>query len=211
MTVAAGPLDAATKRAKVMADPLRVEILQHILEFGCKAPSEVANELNEPVNKVSYHCRKLVEYGYFEVAREEPGLRGSTKTFFCAIEQDFIGESDWEEMDDSRKPGALNSIFALVIGDFDHALEADTFGDDGRWHLMRNPMRSVDQQGLDDLLKAHMDLYNRTVEIQREAAERLAASGEEPVAVASSSECFRVAAFRGRKSGKVDRYRPVHV
>jgi hypothetical protein len=181
-----------------MADPNRIRILQHILEEGVKAASEVANELGLPLNSVSYHCGKLLAYECIELVRVEI-VRGGAKKYYRAIEQDYISAPNWEDMEDWRKPGALTGIMALIIGDFDHALEADTFGDDGRWHLMRNPLRSVDQRALDDLLEAHMDLYERSIEIQREAAERLANCDEQPISVASSSECFRVAAFRGRK------------
>ena len=89
-------------------------------------------------------------------------------------------------------------MMSWVIGDFEHALSEETFGDDGRWHLMRNALRSVDQQGLDDLLAAHMEPYHRSNEIQKEAAERLCRSGEGSIKVTSSSQCYRVATFSGR-------------
>jgi len=193
---------ASGKRAKAMADPNRARILQHLVEEGVKAASELSNELLLPLNSVSYHCRKLAEFDCIELVKTEI-VRGGCKKYWRAIDTDFVSGPDWQEMDDWRKPGALMGMMSWIIGDFDHALAADTFGDDGRWHIMRNPLRSVDQQGLDDLLKAHMDLYQRSNQIQREAAERLRESDEESIRVTSASQCFRVETFGGRdKSAK---------
>jgi hypothetical protein len=188
---------ASRRRGKAMADPNRVRILQHIVEEGVKAASEISNELLLPLNSVSYHCNKLAEYDCIELVRMEV-IRGGAKKYWRAIDTDFVSGPDWQEMEDWRKPGALMGMFSWVAGDFDHALDADTFGDDGRWHLMRNALKSVDQQGLDDLLAAHMALFDRSNEIQKEAAERLRQTGEESIRVTSASQCFRVETFSGR-------------
>jgi hypothetical protein len=180
-----------------MADPNRARILQHLVEGGVKAASEISNELLLPLNSVSYHCNKLAEFDCIELVRTEV-VRGGCKKYWRAIDTDFISGPDWQEMKDERKPGALMGMMSWVVGDFEHALSEETFGDDGRWHLMRNALRSVDQQGLDDLLAAHMELFHRSNEIQKEAAERLRKSGEDPIKVTSSSQCYRVATFGGR-------------
>jgi DNA-binding transcriptional ArsR family regulator len=189
---------ASEKRAKAMADEKRAQILQHLVEEGVKAASEISNELRLPLNSVSYHCGKLVEFDCIEAVRTEV-VRGGNKTYYRAIDIDFVSGPDWQGMEDARKPGALLGMMAWPIRDFDHAMEHDTFGDDGRWHIMRNPLKAVDQQALDDLLEAHMELYQRSVEIQREAAERLKESGEAPIRVSSSSQCFRVESFGKRE------------
>lgn len=196
---------ASGKRAKAMADPKRARILQHLIEEGVKAPSEIANELLLPLNAVSYHCKKLEDFDCVELVKTE-NVRGSCKHYWRATDIDWVSDEDWEGMEDSRKPGALLGMMSWVVGDFDHALEADTF-DDGRWHIIRNPLRAVDQQALDDLMKAHMELYERSVEIQREASERLQTSGEESIRISSSSQCFRVESFSGRKQ-LVESHRP---
>ncbi len=63
---------------------------------------------------------------------------------------------------------------------------------------MRNPLKSSDEQGLDDLVEAQLALFQRSNEIQREAAERIAGSGEGSVRVSSSSQYLRVETFGGR-------------
>jgi hypothetical protein len=197
---------ASGKRAKAMADPKRARILQHLIEEGVRAPSEISNELLLPLNAVSYHCKKLEEFDCVELVKTEI-VRGSCKHYWRATATDWVTGDDWDEMDDSRKPGALLGMMSWVVGDFDHALEADTF-DDGCWHIIRNPLKAVDRQALDDLLKAHMDLYERSVEIQREASERLQASNEESIRISSSSQCFRVETFGGRTPPQVESHRP---
>jgi len=72
-------------------------------------------------------------------------------------------------------------------------------GDDGRWWLVRNALKSVDQQALDDLLKLHEHLFEKSNEIQREAAERLRQSGEDPIRIMSASQCFEVDRFSNRE------------
>jgi DNA-binding transcriptional ArsR family regulator len=196
----------SAKRAKAMSDPKRALILQYLTEAGVKAASELSNELLLPLNSVSYHCNKLAEFDCVELVKTEV-VRGGEKKYWRAIEVGYISGKDWVEMEDGRKQGALVSLIAPVISDFDHALSAGTFGDDGRWHAMRNPLKAIDEQGLDDLIQAHQALFDRSNEIQREAAERLHGSSEEaPVRVSSSSQCFRVETFGGRD--KVDSRRP---
>ncbi|MBS1843207.1 MAG: helix-turn-helix domain-containing protein [Actinobacteria bacterium] len=180
-----------------MADPNRARILQHLVEEGVKAASEISNELLLPLNSVSYHCNKLADFDCIELVKTEI-VRGGAKKYWRAVDIDFVSGADWQGMEDWRKPGALIGMMAWPVRDFDHALEADTFGDDGRWHLVRNPLRAIDQQALDDLLAAHMELYHRSNEIQREATERLRESHETPIRVSSSSQCFRVESFSGR-------------
>jgi len=197
---------ASGKRAKAMADPTRARILQHVVEEGVKAASEISNELLLPLNTVSYHCNKLARFDCIELVKTEI-VRGGVKKYWRAVDTDFISGPDWQEMTSDRKPGALMGMMSWVLGDFEHALADDTFGDDGRWHLMRNALRSVDQQGLDDLLAVHMELYHRSNEIQREASERLRETGEEAIKVTSSSQCYRVARFGGR-SGHDDSGQP---
>ena len=197
-----GMLSGSAKRVKAMSDPNRARILQYLTEAGVKAASEISNELLLPLNSVSYHCNRLADFECIELVKTEI-IRGGCKKYWRAIETDYISGPDWQDMDDWRKPGALMGMMSWIIRDFDHALAADTFGDDGRWHIMRNPLRSVDQQGLDELLKAHMDLYQRSNQIQREAAERLRESDQESIRVTSASQCFRVETFGGRdKSAK---------
>jgi hypothetical protein len=198
---------ASGKRAKAMADPNRARILQQLVEAGPKAATELANELRLPLNSVSYHCHKLVEFDCIELVKTEI-VRGGEKKYWRAIDIDFVSGEDWQQMEDWRKPGALLGMMSWPIRDFEHALESGTFGDDGRWHLMRNALRAVDQQALDDLLEAHMDLFHRSNQIQAEAAERMRESGEEPIRVSSASQCFRVLTFGGRlapeDSGRLD-------
>lgn len=190
-------LSASTRRAKAMADPKRASILRHLVETGVKAASEISIELGIPLNQCSYHVGKLAEFECIELVKTEI-VRGAEKSYWRAIEIHYVSTPDWQNMEEWRKPSALHDCMTPVVGDFNHALDAGTFGDDGRWHLMRNPLKSVDQQGFDDLLALHMELFERSNEIQREAAERLRESGEESISVTSSSQCFEVHNFAGR-------------
>jgi DNA-binding transcriptional ArsR family regulator len=177
-----------------MSHPIRRAMLRHYIETGPIAPVEVANALGVDLSKASYHSRILVELGFLELVSTEQ-VRGSTKHFYRATERHLIDNKSWTELEQDQKEGALVDGMQPIIDDFTSAVRAGTFDDDGRFHITRTPIRALDQDGLDELLAAHLKLFEETSEIERRAAERMAASGEDSISVSTAQTCFVVDTF----------------
>jgi DNA-binding transcriptional ArsR family regulator len=185
---------AALRRNKAMSHEVRRAILRHYVERGPKAPIEISHELAIHISKVSYHTRKLLEYDCIELVRTK-AVRGSTKHFYRATDRHLVDESGWDELDPATREGILGDVMQPIVDDFTAAVTGETLGLDGRFHITREPLRSMDREGYDELLAAHMRLYQETHEIARRSAERMVASGEPSIAVSSGQACFIVPGF----------------
>jgi Helix-turn-helix domain len=177
-----------------MSHPVRRAMLRHYVETGPIAPVEVANALDIDLSKASYHSRILLELGCLELVKTEP-VRGSTKHYYRATERHLVDTQDWTELDPSEREGVLIDCMQPIIDDFTSAVRDRTVGDDGRFHITRTPIRALDQDGLDELLAAHLRLFEETSEIERRAAERMAATGEDSISVSTAQTCFVVDSF----------------
>lgn len=187
-------LTAAEARVKVMSSAKRRAILMAYRDKGPIAPVEVGHVVGEPTTAVSYHTRVLLKYRFLELVKTEP-VRGSTKSWYIATERHVVDRAEWEVLDPMLKESVLLDGIDPLIKDFGKAVTDGKFGDDGRFHLTRMPIRAVDREGYDELLEAHMDLMARVDEIAGRAAERMAESGERPISATSGQQFFAVDGF----------------
>lgn len=82
--------------ATALAHPLRVAVLA-LLERGPASPTEMARELNTPVENLSYHVRKLRDLGFIEIY-ELAMARGAVKHTYRLVARPHIDENAWEAM-----------------------------------------------------------------------------------------------------------------
>ena len=189
-----GELNASGSRLRAMSHPVRRAMLRHYIEVGPIAPVEVANAIGVDLSKASYHSRILLELGCLELVKTEQ-VRGSTKHFYRATERHLVDNRAWAELDPDEREGVLVDCMQPIVDDFTGAVRDGTVGDDGRFHITRTPIRALDQDGLDELLAAHLKLFEETSEIERRAAERMATSGEDSISVSTAQTCFVVDSF----------------
>lgn len=186
--------EATSRRIKAMSHPLRREVLQHVRDKGERSPVEVSWELGADLNSVSYHVRELAKLGYLERVRTEQ-VRGAVKNFYVATDQHFLDTDEWEELEPGEKEGMLVDFMQPIVDDFTAAVKAGTLGENADWLIMRTPIHATDARGFEEMRDAHRELFERVLEIQRESLERMAESGEEPVAVSSGQTCFAMKSF----------------
>lgn len=67
--------------AKAKGHPLRVRIMQAIVDGLAASPNTLAVLLEEPLGNVSYHVKTLLELGCLELAKTEP-RRGAVEHFY---------------------------------------------------------------------------------------------------------------------------------
>jgi len=78
--------DSATNSLFVaLAHPLRRRVLRHMVEVGDEiSPREIAEALNQPLSRLSYHVTVLVRCRAIELVGTAP-VRGSTQHFYRAV------------------------------------------------------------------------------------------------------------------------------
>src|SRR3954453_12328224 len=69
---------------KALSHPLRVRMLT-LLNQKVSSPSEIAEELDEPLGNVSYHMRFLADLKMVKLVRTEP-RRGAVEHYYQALE-----------------------------------------------------------------------------------------------------------------------------
>ena len=162
--------------AKAFAHPLRVQILI-ILNERVASPNLLSQELDQSLNLVAYHVRVLEKYDCIELV-DTKQRRGATEHFYRATRRQFLTDSEWGKMPDSLRPGITGAMLKSVFEDVDEAASSGSLEELEDRHLSRTPM-VVDEQGWKDVATLLADTLDRVLEIQAEANERLATSGEE--------------------------------
>jgi DNA-binding transcriptional ArsR family regulator len=161
--------------AKAFAHPLRVEILI-ILNERVASPNLLAQELDQSLNLVAYHVRVLEKYDCIELV-DTKQRRGATEHFYRATRRQFLTDSEWSRMPQSLRPGLSGAMLKALFDDVEEALIEDTFDELGDRHLSRTPI-VVDKQGWSEVAGVLAHSLDRVLEIQAEASERIAGSGE---------------------------------
>jgi DNA-binding transcriptional ArsR family regulator len=164
--------------AKALAHPLRVRILTS-LHKGVSSPNQLAQELDEPLGNVSYHVKTLLEFDCVELVKTEP-RRGAVEHFYRATERAFFSDSDWEKIPASARKGITGSVLESIGQDATESLMAGTIDARNDSHLSRTPL-VLDEKGWTELNSILENALNRAVEIQGEAASRLAEDKSEPI------------------------------
>ena len=161
--------------AKAFAHPLRVQILI-ILNEKVASPNMLAQQLDQSLNLVAYHVRVLEKYDCIELV-DTKQRRGATEHFYRATRRQFLSDDEWSRMPASLRPGMAGAVLKSVFEDLEAASKAGTLDEVEDIHLSRTPM-VLDTQGWGDVSKALKDSLDRLLEIQTEASERIAESGD---------------------------------
>jgi DNA-binding transcriptional ArsR family regulator len=165
--------------AKALAHPLRVRILSS-LHKGISSPNQLSQELGEPLGNVSYHVKTLLEYDCVELVKTEP-RRGAVEHFYRATERAFFSDSDWAKIPASARKG-INGVALETIGqEATEAMIAGTTDARTDTHLSQTPLL-LDEKGWKEITSLLAETLNRAIEIQEEAATRLAEEKADPVA-----------------------------
>lgn len=159
---------------KAVAHPLRRRILLAFNE-NVTSPSRVADELGEPIGRVSHHVRVLVRLGAIEPVRTRH-RRGAVEHFYRAtmpaLSEDATGPA-------SATDGMRAAGLAPMIQDVRAATAAGGF-DHPRAHVSYT-LLDLDEERLDQVDAILADARRCLSEAHTAAAKRLARSGEEPI------------------------------
>src|ERR1700712_2747907 len=157
--------------AKALAHPLRVRILSE-LHKGISSPNQLSQELNEPLGKVSYHVKTLLEYDCVELVKTEP-RRGAVEHFYRATERAFFSDADWAKIPASARKGIDGVILEAIGQDATAAMLEGTIDSRTDTHISRTPL-VLDDTGWKELSKLLGDTLESAMKIGEESTNRLA-------------------------------------
>lgn len=142
------------------------------------SPREIAAELGEPINNVTYHINQLVELGCIELVAQRP-VRGGrvVEHFYKAVVKSSFDDSELEQLGGEEKVILSMAILKLMASDLGEALLSGSYFELDRNQLTRIPMM-VDAEGWEEA-KAILDrALDELMTVCETVANRVAESGE---------------------------------
>src|SRR5690349_20637536 len=159
---------------KALSHPLRVRMLT-LLNQKVASPSELADELDEPLGNVSYHMRFLADLKMVKLVRTEP-RRGAVEHYYQALEPPQLSGNDWGQLPASVRRTLSDGVLGQIAKDLSRAAKNGGF-DRTNMHVSRSAM-VLDQEGWDELSSLLTDLQQRVRAIQEQSAKRLKRAGD---------------------------------
>lgn len=163
--------------AAALSHPTRVSVMSILVE-GPASPRQLAAEIGEPLNNVTYHIKQLRDLGCIELDRvEQRGGGRVLERFYRATQRAYFDDDAWAVLNDRERLGVMWSVVRMIAKDINTAMSTGTFFEDYDTHISRSPM-SVDPEGWREIA----ELLNRTTkelfEIEERVETRCADGGE---------------------------------
>ncbi len=153
---------------KAMAHPLRQKILQALNE-RVASPSQLAEELGDPLTKVSYHVKTLLGHGAIELVRTEIA-GGAVQHFYRATTRVMIDDDHWQQLPASVRRSLFDHTLQQT---WQHLADASREGgfDEPRTHLSWSSF-DLDERGYQELVDLLAETLERAMQIQADAIGR---------------------------------------
>jgi DNA-binding transcriptional ArsR family regulator len=154
---------------KALAHPLRLRLLEAIIDDGEQSPIALSRRFDQPLATVSRHVRILRDLGFLELTRTEP-RRGAVEHFYRALRRAFIEDAEWGVLPVAMRRGLARQTFRKIFAEAS-AAGADG-GFDAEWaHLARLPLE-LDEVGRREIAEALFDLLRQAHAVQRRSDAR---------------------------------------
>jgi predicted transcriptional regulator len=172
---------------------IRVHILI-VLNDGVFTAAQLAEIIDEPLNNVANHLRKMLDDGSVEVAKEV--RKGNVfQYWYKAVEVPYYAQEEAEAMTPLQQQVTVGAIVQSGTAELLAALYAGKLRDPRSvlfWHSY-----AVDNEGRKDLEAENVRYLERVQEIEAESENRRADSGEQSTSMIVSLAVFE----RARKAG----------
>lgn len=175
---------AQRKAQTVFVDPRLISAVSHpvrancltVLAAGVASPSQIAEELELPVQNVAYHIGELVKFGCIELVRTEKGR--STEHFYRMTERPFLDADSWSVLAADKRAIITTNLIRLIADDVNRAMAHGMIDDDDN-HISRTPM-VIDRAGWEEVVEELKGTLDRILEIEARAVQRRAAGDADP-------------------------------
>lgn len=181
------PTTMESTLAAIVAHPTRVRCFM-ILAERTASPVEIAQQIGKDVGHVGYHVRKLQQLDLIELVDERP-VRGAVEHFYRAIERPVLLQEEFAKQSVEEREVFTRYVLQCHVSDIARAMDEHTFDARSNRALIRMPML-LDEEGFQEMSDMHVEIYERTLEIQAKSNERLTRSAEEGIPTMSATMFF---------------------
>jgi DNA-binding transcriptional ArsR family regulator len=186
--------------AAAMSHPTRVHAMS-ILRERLASPREVAEEIGERLNNVTYHINQLRKLGCVELVRTERVRGGRVlERFYRAKRLLYFDEDAWQALTEKERLDLVGISLRMISEDITKSMAAGTiFGEDNS-HLCRSAM-VVDAKGWREITEVIERATAELFEIEDAVAERAADGDDADIHTRVELMQFRAPPF---SAGSVD-------
>jgi DNA-binding transcriptional ArsR family regulator len=176
--------------AAIVTHPLRRRIWYAMAEARPISPSELADELGEPVNDVAYHVRRLRDMGIIELAGTQP-VRGATQHFYRAVQRPLLNNDEVAELDPEETQASATNILQIEFADAAASIEAGKLVERPEHYIFRMPV-NLDEKGWQEFHAIFAEAAERLYEAEERCVDRRRENGEgaESVSVVAHLNLF---------------------
>ncbi len=159
--------------AAAMSHPTRVHTMNVLLERTA-SPRQVAAEIGERLNNVTYHLNQLLKLGCIELVRTERAHGGRVlEHFYRATQRLYFDEDSWQDLGEKEQLDLSSVTLRLISQDITGSMAAGTFFTEGNAHLCRQPMM-IDEEGWAEAIEVLERASAELFAIEARVAERTA-------------------------------------
>jgi len=178
---------------KSMSHPLRAEVFRLIRDRGPLSPAEASRELEADLKEVSYHIRKLREFGCVEEVKHRQ-VRGAVEHFYRATDEHMIDTEEWgelAELEPTMAEALTDEFMQGIVDDYTCSRRAAIVALDEEFWIVRTPL-ILDPEGIKEAMEAAGDFENAMTAIATRSADRRMRENTEDIPVSSSVVLFKM-------------------
>jgi DNA-binding transcriptional ArsR family regulator len=175
---AQNPALLSERIAAAISHPTRLHAMAVFWEREA-SPREVASQLGEPINNVTYHVKQLLDLEWIELVAQRPARGGRVvESFYRATTGSYFDESDLKRLGPKEQHVLSTTIMSLISRDVSEAMVSGTFFAHEENQLTRIPI-DVDEQGWKETIEVLDQALEGLMKVKEAVLQRTAASGEE--------------------------------
>jgi DNA-binding transcriptional ArsR family regulator len=157
--------------AAAMSHPTRV-LAMTILNERTASPREIAAEIDEPLNNVTYHVNQLRDLGCIELVRTDAARGGRVlERFYRAAQRIYFDEESWDVLSERERLGVTGVAMKIVAKDLALSMASGAFSSGDGAHVSRS-VPQVDAEGWQELIELSERNNREIIEIEERVAER---------------------------------------
>lgn len=174
---AQNPTLLGDRTAAAVSHPTRLHAMIVFWEREA-SPREIAIELGEPLNNVTYHINQLRDLGWIELVATRPARGGRVmEHFYKATKNTVFDDVDLARLGPGERHAIDMTIMRSMSKDIEQALLSGSFFAHEDNHLTRIPL-DVDRQGWKETKEILERALEELLQVKESVLERVAASGE---------------------------------
>lgn len=177
---AARPDFVSPQLAAAMSHPTRVRVMSILTERSA-SPRQIAAEIDEPLNNVTYHVKQLRDLGCIELVRADQVHGGRVvEHFYRSCRRAYFDETAWDTLTEKERYGVISAILKMISKDIATAMTAGTFFQDGDAHATRSVLH-LDDDGWREVIKVIEHATEELFEVEERVAARSAEGTPTPI------------------------------